>query len=672
MIGQSFNGESRMQVTLGWRSLSGLTVLAGLLVVIPLAGAARGETLLVSRASGGGAADGFSQFPSISADGRHVAFAADADNLSGEDDNEFSNVFLRDSQAGTTTLVSRATGAAGAGGDGGSYDTSISADGRYVAFHSGADNLSAEDTDAPDIFVRDIQAGTTTLVSRATGAAGAGADDQSLSPSISAAGRHVAFMSFADNLSAEDNNAHPGIFVRDLQVGTTTLVSRATGAAGAGADDYSFAPSTSAAGRYVAFASFADNLSAEDNNAHTNVFVRDIQAGTTTLVSRATGLAGAGADGLSQSPSISADGRYVAFESGADNLSAEDNNAFVNVFVRDIQAGTTTLVSRATGPAGAGADGLSRSMRSSSISADGRHVAFDSPADNLSTNDNNAYFNIFVRDIQAGTTTLVSRASGPGRVGGDGSSSEAALSAEGRHVAFGSDADNLSAEDDNTYRNIFRRDLLRGPPRCTSTAKAAKHNTPMSVALPCADEDGDAVTRTIVARPAHGTLGPINQATGTVSYTPVPGYSGPDTFSFRASDANGNSNVATARLTVSLLPGRCANRLVGTNAGERIQGTTAGDRIRGGGGADILNGLQGADCLEGGTGTDRLNGGAGNDSLAGGPGRNSYSGGPGGDTIAAANGTTERVDCGPGRDTVSADPSDQLRGCEVVSRVVRR
>ena len=190
------------------------------------------------------------------------------------------------------------------------------------------------------------------LVSRATGGAGSPAGADSFEGTVSGDGRLVAFQSGADNLSTEDNNAFTNVFVRDLQNNTTTLVSRASGASGAAGDDFSANAEISADGRFVAFHSNADNLSAEDDDAVIDVYVRDLQAGTTTLVSRADGATGAGGDASSTQPSISADGRLVVFESEADNLSGDSVDVFSEVFVRDLQANTTTLVSRPGRPRG--------------------------------------------------------------------------------------------------------------------------------------------------------------------------------------------------------------------------------------------------------------------------------------------------------------------------------
>ena len=185
------------------------------------------------------------------------------------------------------------------------------------------------------------------LASRVSGASGAAANANSTPTAISADGRFVAFSSFATNLSDETTGGHEAVFVRDLEANTTTLASRATGAGGEGADDDSLGASMSADGRFVAFESRADNLSADDANGTIDVFVRDLQTATTTLVSRASGM-GAGGDDHSGGPAMSGDGRRVAFLSYADNLSDADNDAVPDIFVRDLQTNTTILVSRAT------------------------------------------------------------------------------------------------------------------------------------------------------------------------------------------------------------------------------------------------------------------------------------------------------------------------------------
>jgi Tol biopolymer transport system component len=325
--------------------------------------------------------------PSISADGRYVAFDSLSSNLVPGDTNGFSDVFVRDRQTNTTTRVSLATD--GTQGDSYSDNPSISADGRYIAFRSNASNLVPGDTNGTeDIFVRDRQTNTTTRVSVASD--GTQGNDFSDNPSISADGRYVAFESYASNLVPGDTNATYDIFVRDRQTNTTTRVSVASdGTQGNNGSSY---PSISADGRYVAFASIAGNLVPGDTNGLYDIFVRDRQTNTTTRVSVATD--GTQGNDYSLNPHISADGRYIAFESAASNLVPGDTNGTNDIFVRDRQTNTTTRVNVASdGTQGNGYSAFS------SISADGRYVAFASYANNLVPGDTNGAYDVFVATL---------------------------------------------------------------------------------------------------------------------------------------------------------------------------------------------------------------------------------------------------------------------------------
>jgi Tol biopolymer transport system component len=462
-----------------------LGAVVALATVVDGAWAARDDLVLVSRASGvrGAAGNDGSAGPSVSGDGRFVTFQSRADNLSDEDNDAVINVYVRDLEAGTTTLVSRTSGASGPAANGDSGHAKISADGRFVAFHSSASNLSANDVNAStDVFVRDLQAGTTTLVSRANGPAGAPSDGASSEPSISADGRFVAFESDALNLSDEDA-AFVDVFVRDMQTNTTTLVARASASAtadGPAADAPSFGPSISAAGRFVAFESGARSLSDDDRDAASDVFVRDLQDRTTTLVSRASdAVGGAAADQSAMWSSISGDGRVVAFASDAANL--DENNLNVrDIFVRDMNAGTTRLVSRASGPAGTPSDGMSALP---SISANGRFIAFESEANTLSEASTPGE-HIYVRDRLANLTALVSRASGAAGAAADGASFDAALSGDGHLLAFDSIARNLSSEDSDAFSDVFARDMLGAPPGSVAAPDSAASGPPLDTVGP--------------------------------------------------------------------------------------------------------------------------------------------------------------------------------------------
>ena len=226
------------------------------------------------------AADADSVRPSISSDGRYVAFASTATNLSDEDVDPVSDIFVRDTQANTTTLVSRRDGLAGAAGAADSHFPSISDSGTKIAFHSAADNLNDEDTDGTnDVFLRDTDAGTTALVSRQHGTAGLAADGNSHRPSISGNGQRVAFESDADNLSPDDDDSLQNIFVRDPRFRSTWLASRttSTGFVSFGADGSSKEPALSGNGSVVVFASLARNLSSVNATLPvTQIFRREI------------------------------------------------------------------------------------------------------------------------------------------------------------------------------------------------------------------------------------------------------------------------------------------------------------------------------------------------------------------------------------------------------------
>jgi Tol biopolymer transport system component len=353
------------------------------------------------------------------------------------------DVFVHDRQAGTTECSSVALG--GVTGNTGSYGAVISADGRFVAFTSQASDLVAGGTIGFNIFVRDRQNGTTELVSVSTSGA-QGNSDSFDTPSISSDGRYVAFSSYASNLVVGDTNGTQDIFVRDRQLGTTERVSIDSG--GVQGNGLSAIPSISADGRRVAFQSQA-TLVPGDTNLVTDIFVRDRLTNTTERVSiTSTGRQG---DGSSEVPSISADGRHVAFQSFASNLVAGDSNGFRDVFVHDLQSGRTERVSAATN----GAQGNFHSGYPS-ISGDGRYLAFMSLASNLVPGDTNALVDVFVHDRQSGMTERVS-VSTRGAQGAD-DSFRPALSPDARFVAFGSNANNLVIGDSNGNGDTFVHD----------------------------------------------------------------------------------------------------------------------------------------------------------------------------------------------------------------------
>jgi Tol biopolymer transport system component len=343
----------------------------------------------VSVATGGAQGNSSGVAPSISADGRFVAFAGYSSNFVAGDTNGVADIFVRDRQTGTTECVSVSTG--GALGDGESNLPSISADGRFIAFESYATNLVAGDTNAkPDIFLRDRVSGTTERISVSTG--GSQANDYSTEAAVSADGRFVAFQTGATNLIATDINFRPDILLRDRLLGTTTCVS--VGSVGGFGSGGGFYPSMSSDGRFIAYDSDAGDLVANDTNFTSDVFVYDRVLGVTGRASLGAG--GVQSNAGSAQASISADGSFVAFISFASNFDAADTNGTMDVYLRDRIAGTTERVSVST----AGVQNSSVNQFPT-VSADGRRVAFESPAPTLVAGDTNNAFDVFLRDLGA-------------------------------------------------------------------------------------------------------------------------------------------------------------------------------------------------------------------------------------------------------------------------------
>ena len=333
------------------------------------------------------------------------------------------------------------------------YNPTVSADGRRVAFEAAEGNLNfAKRYGQIRVFVSDLK--TRRTAAMPTPRVRAGVSLSAYNPVIAASGTYVAYQ-------AQRRGGQSAVYVTDLRTGRPALASRGAGGAPR-ADDGVYDPAISGDGRYVAFATAASNLGGGDLRGRTQVFVRDMRARTTTLVSRASGARGAVADDYSADPAISRDGRYVAFSSAGGNLGGANRGS--RIFVRDLRTDRTRAVSGARG------FGLEPS-----ISADGRRVAYTSIARGRSR--------VLVRDAAGrGLERLVSRATGAGGGAADGSSSDATISADGRRVAFTSAASNLAAGKPDDRRGVFVRDLrartttLASPPvpKAALAAGAAK------------------------------------------------------------------------------------------------------------------------------------------------------------------------------------------------------
>jgi len=361
-------------------------------------------TEIVSVSSRGRQGEGLSSSPDLSEDGRFVAFDSDAANLVRGDRNATTDVFRHDRTTGQTILVSLSSD--GQQGDTSSHAPAISTDGRFVVFHANSALVPEDTNQNTDVYVRDVQAATTTLVSVALdGSAGNGT---SFIQDISADGRFVAFVSDATNLTPNDVvDNDPNVYVRDLMTGTTELASVGTDGTRANVGFFD-SPAISADGRFVAFSTF-DSLTPEDTRPFSlDIYLRDRQTGTTELISvNSDEVPG---DGRSESSSVSADGRFVAFQSDSTNLVPEQPGLFPDedIFVRDRQAGTTVRVSESS----AGAEGDARSLVPA-ISADGLVVTFSSDATNLVPNDTNFVTDIFVHDDRPAADVAVTKSDSP-------------------------------------------------------------------------------------------------------------------------------------------------------------------------------------------------------------------------------------------------------------------
>ena len=399
------------------------------------------------------------EVPASSGTGEFVAFLRDGPSTGGEIPFPGgSGVFLRSLRAPELIPVTVSSGESGGNGyDAGS--PSLDREGRCLAFVSEDPEVSDEDKDfsssaagtSPnrDAFVYDRSTGKISLVSRRSGPHGAAANDDSNLPEISEDGRYVAFGTEANNL-VPGKVVYGGVYVRDLRAKTTTLVSREDGAGGKPIQGYE--PSISRKGAEVAFA----QTFGHKKGRRIVIALRDVKRNRTTVVSRASGRGGAVANADCGEASLSAGGRYVAFASKSTNLVRADDDRVEDVFVRDLKTGRTALVSRSQGRDGAPAHGDSSHP---SISADGRYVAFESYASDLGPGDQGRFPDVFVRDMRSGRVYLASRASHNGPAA-NGPSGNPSISASGHFVAFESRASNLSPEDTDRALSVFRYQIL--------------------------------------------------------------------------------------------------------------------------------------------------------------------------------------------------------------------
>ncbi len=392
--------------------------------------------------------DGGSTYPSLSSNGRYVAFQSEATNLVAGDTNVAKDIFVYDRTLNTIERVS--VNSAEAEGDGISEYPNISADGNYVVFSSSATNLVAGDTNGiQDVFLRNIALGTTTRIS--VDSDEVEGDTDSYSAYISSDGNFVTFVSDATNLVAGDTNASPDIFLRNIALGTTTRISVDSDEV-EGENSDGDIQSMSSDNNLVVFSSTSTNLVAGDTNGARDVFLRDIALGTTTRISVDSDEVEG--DAFSADPIISADGNYIVFQSDATNLVADDTNGVRDIFLRDIALGTTTRIS--VDDLGNEGDGESYFP---TISNDGQYIVFFSNATNLVSNDTNALFDVFLYDRDTETVVRIS-------VDDDGNQisavnevqSRPSISEDNQYIAFdfyNEAGDGLVLDDTNDTYDVF-------------------------------------------------------------------------------------------------------------------------------------------------------------------------------------------------------------------------
>jgi len=370
--------------------------------------------------------DGDSRQAALSLDGRLIVFASDALNLEPKKAFGLSNIYLKNTASGAVTLLDMTT--TGTIADSNSTQPDISGDGRYVVFQSYASNLVANDkNNDSDVFLKDIQTGTLKRLS--TTPSGRAGDGWSGNPDLSSDGRFVVFQSQAGNLMEGDFNGAFDIYLRELQTNTLSVLSRSADFLLGNGD--SVTPVINADGRLVAFASDASNLVENDRNATRDVFLKNTQTGEVILIS--ANALGASGYGMSDSPSISADGSKVVFRSYATDLVADvENDGTSDIYVRDLATGALTLVSQGLDDQAANGNSFDPVL-----SPDGRYVAFISEATNLIPSDSNNVLDVFVANL---TTGQISRVDWAGTAG---DSSDPAFSGDSRTLAF-SHWDNLS------------------------------------------------------------------------------------------------------------------------------------------------------------------------------------------------------------------------------------
>ncbi|MBE0544767.1 MAG: PD40 domain-containing protein [Verrucomicrobia bacterium] len=397
-----------------------------------------------------------SEAPAITPDGRYVAFYSTATNLVSGATNS-SEIYIRDLVNGTTTWVSEGARAAAQAAQLGtnvvSYNHAISDDGQFVAF--AVSPWPPSTTANRGLVLRYSQTSGLAEVVHTNATVHAGAPEDMRSLDMSTDGRFIAFVANTNGTTGRTTC----ILVWDAESGTTTLAS-GTLSNTVPTNSICQWPLLDPTGRFVAFLSSATNLTTNTLTGEYHLYVRDLQSGTTKLVDEDRNGFGAGISPAT-APRLSADGRFVTYECADANLVEHDRNRSTDIFVRDLETTFSQLISARHPDLATVTPNALSTLSAFSASADGYRIAFSSEADNLVANDTNQFRDVFVRDLLAGTNLLVSVAA-DGHAPGNGLSSDPAISGDGRYVVFGSSAPNLVGNDTNNAQDVFIRDLQTG------------------------------------------------------------------------------------------------------------------------------------------------------------------------------------------------------------------
>jgi Tol biopolymer transport system component len=424
--------------------------------------------------------DGTSRDPALSLTGRILAFESNASDLvAGDVNGRITDVFTLDRTTRQPKLVSVSPG----GGNGPSVDPVLSADGRIVVFSSSASNLVANDRNGvADIFMR-VDDRPIERVSVST--SGAEGNLPSTQPDVSADGRYVVFTSTSSTLVEGDTNRNSDVFIRDVVSRTTRRISIARG--GGNANRRSTTPAISGDGDVVSFESQATNLVRRDTNRVADVFVRDLSTRRTERVSVST--SGRQQDKSVPRPfhptsDVNENGRYVAFDSDSGRLVSGDRNRRTDVFVRDRVRDRTTLVSENNEGFQGNNDSFAPVM-----TPNGRFVAFQSLATNLSPG-GGTHENLFIRDLRLQATSIVNVSATGGARGDEPGRpilQRVAMTNEAQTVAFSSTATNLVPDDTNGAQDVFLR--FMAPPHAEITSAPPRYSAASSVTVGLAADD---------------------------------------------------------------------------------------------------------------------------------------------------------------------------------------